>query len=100
MTQANELRVIVSFKFNKPVTQDMYARLAAFIKAARNSSGCIHMDLMEDIHHPEFFSLVALWSSWEAHDVHTRSVYFRDFAAFLSANVTDLNVRTLKYLTV
>ena len=100
MSQVNQIRVIVSFKFRDPVTADDYQRLSAFVQQARTQPGCDDFMLMEDISDPEFFTLMELWDSKDAHANHAEMPYFRDFVAFLTTSAVHLNARILKHLVV
>ena len=96
----DKVRVVVSFQFNGGVSEDIYARLLAFAKAAKSNPGCEQFELLEDLEHPEQFSFIELWASADAVEQHTQTMYFRDFVSFLAANVSNLTVQRMRRLSL
>lgn len=96
----DKVRVVVSFQFIGRMSDNTYARLLAFAKAAKNNPGCEQFELLEDMEHPGQFSFIELWASADAVDHHTQTMYFRDFVTFLAANVSDLSVQRMRRLSL
>ena len=96
----DKVRVVVSFQFNNLVSDDIYARLLAFAKAAKNNPGCEQFELLADMEQPAQFSFIELWASADAVEQHTQTMYFKDFVTFLAANVSNLTVRRMRRLNL
>lgn len=100
MNQASQVRIIVFFKFNKAVNAELYKQLTGFTKTARLEPGCTQIDLMEDLDHPEAFSLVETWESMDAWEAHSQTPCFKEFVSLLALNTTSFYSVKLKFLAV
>lgn len=98
MERANQVKVVVSFKFNRGVTPEVYDLLTLFVQMARLNPDNEEMHIMEDIDQPEFFTLIETWKNIDAVQRHTETQYFKDFVSFLAGNASSLHVRKLKHL--
>lgn len=101
MNRANEIKIVSSFRFDEnDISPLTYARLAAFVRAARSNPGCEQIEILEDINEPEYFTLISVWKSSEAAELHLKTTYYKDFAAFLVSKAVVIQVRILKSLEV
>lgn len=98
MDKTCQVRVIVSFRFRSAVSTNIYVRFTDLVHEALKQPGCLAFDILEDIHDPESYSLISLWTNLEANIQYTQTPHFKDYATFMSTNVRDLHVKTLRHI--
>lgn len=90
-------RLLVELDVN-PDTADAFVELfkAEFISRSRTEDGCEQYELWRDTQNPAKMTIIEVWSSQAALDVHLGQDWFAEWAPKMEAHqATPLVVRTL-----
>ena len=91
-----ELRIIASLSIkSEEFREEILKALHTVVDGTRTEEGNISYDLHQDINDPAIYTIVEVWKSQEAIDLHNQTAHFQDFVKAVDGKV-DLAINIIK----
>jgi quinol monooxygenase YgiN len=95
MKSGDELLIIANVTAKAEYKDELMKAFEKVIEGTRKETGNISYDLYVDTSNPLKFTIVEIWKSQDAINIHNKTDHFKEFVKAVDGKV-DLDVKTLK----
>ncbi len=93
-----ELKIIATIVIKSEYEKEVLTALHNVVDATRKENGNISYDLHQNIAHPLEYTIIEVWKSQEAIDLHNSSMHFNEFKKAIEGKIGGLKVDVIKHI--
>ncbi len=93
-----ELKIIATIVVKSEYEKEVLTALHNIVDATRKEEGNISYDLHKNIVNPLEYTILEVWKSQEAIDLHNASIHFDEFKKAINGKIDGLKVDVIKQL--
>lgn len=93
-----ELKIIATIVVKAEQEKEVLVALQNVVNATRKEEGNISYDLHQNVAHPLNYTLIEVWKSQEAIDIHNASAHFEEFKNAINGKIDDLKIDIIKQI--
>lgn len=93
-----ELKIVATIIVKAEHEKEVLTALHNVVDATRKEEGNISYDLHKNIIAPQEYTILEVWKSQEAIDLHNTSIHFDEFKKAIDGKIDGLKVDVIKQL--
>lgn len=91
-----ELKIVATIVVKAEKENEVLTALQYVVEATRKEDGNVSYDLHQNVSHPLSYTLIEVWKSQEAIDLHNASAHFNEFKNAINGKIDDLKIDVIK----
>lgn len=93
-----ELKIIAAIVVKAPYQDELEKVFRSVVDETRKEAGNVSYDLHQDTKNPLKYTILEVWKSQEAIDVHNETAHFKAFVSGIEGKVDSLDIDVIKQI--
>lgn len=92
----NELKIIAVITVKEEYKDELLSILHTLVDSTREEDGNVSYDLHQNISYPLEYTIIEVWKSQEAIDLHNASQHFNNFVKSIEGKTNNLKIDIIR----
>ena len=92
----SELKIVAKIILKEEFRKEIETVLHTVVDGTRKEEGNVSYDLHQDVKNPLEYTLIEVWKSQDAIDLHNETAHFKAFVAAIQGKIDGLEISVIK----
>jgi len=92
----NELKIVAVITIKQEYRDELLSAIHKLVDATRKEDGNISYDLHQNVNNPAEYTIIEVWKSEQAIDIHNASTHFNEFKNAIDGKINSLKIDVIK----